>query len=207
MPKETKEERVAQIQTRGYIIAALISASVTLVIGLITAFFAFEPFQEWVRGSGGKSLSIEKIPQRVFSYYGNAENLGGFSKLDILFSGDEIIPYYSLKYTIPSDRDGYAGMVFQFDKGQNVSGYSAIVLNIQFSKGSIPIDLFVKDIGGNGDHVRITSKGTGKTTFQYELSVFENVDFNALKEVGFNSDQSMVRGEYTMIISEILFTR
>ena len=38
MSKGTKEERVAQIQVRGYIIVAIISASVTLITGLLAGF-------------------------------------------------------------------------------------------------------------------------------------------------------------------------
>jgi hypothetical protein len=185
------------------------------VIGLIgtwiTAFFAIPGFQNWVSSfftpPNSKSLAIEQIPQRIFSYCGETENLGGFAKLEVIFGGTVIKTHYFLNYTIPLDRDGYAGMVFQFNKGQDVADYSAIVLNIQFSEGNIPIDLFVKDIGDNGDHIRITSKGTEETTFRYDLNIFKNVEFNALKEIGFNSDQSMIRGQHTITISGISFVR
>ncbi len=198
---------VAKITLIGTISVAVISLIGNLILGYWQ--FTREPVDGYQPTSTPEatSLAIEQIPQRVFSYYGNSENLGGFAKLDLILDGVGIKPYYFLNYTIPSDQDGYAGMVFQLDKGQDITDYSAIAFNIQFSEGNIPIDFYVKDISGNGDYVRVMSKGIEETTFRYDLNDFKNVDFNALKEVGFNSDKDFISGQHTVTISSVIFVR
>ncbi len=208
MAKRTQNTvTIAKITVAGTIIVAVTS----LIGNLILGYWQFlrkpddatqsTPFPE------AASLAIEQIPQRVFSYYGNSENLGGFAKLDIIFDGSGINPHYLLNYTIPSDQEGYAGIAFQFDKGQDVTDYSAIAFNIQFSEGNIPIDFYVKDIGGNGDYVRVVSKGTEATPFRFDLNIFKNVDFNALKDVGFNSDRDFVSGQHIITIFGVSFLK
>jgi hypothetical protein len=54
MAKETVQERIAVRRDRTMITTALISSATTLLVGLVVAFLAFPPFQEWVRNRGNE---------------------------------------------------------------------------------------------------------------------------------------------------------
>jgi hypothetical protein len=185
------------------------------VIGLIgtciTAFFAIPGFQNWV-GSlfappNPKPLAIEQIPQRVFPYYGEAENVGGFAKIELLFDGVDEKPSYELKYTIPANQPGYAGIAFQFENGLNVSAYKTIVFKIQFDDVGNSVDFYLKDIGGKKSSIRIVSKDTNELTLHYELSNFPEVNSNALLEIGLNVQDVFSSGQHTVTIHQISFEK
>lgn len=82
-------------------------AIIGLVGTCITAFFAIPAFQNWVgllfTPTNPKSLAIEQISQRVFPYYGEAENVGGFAKIELLFDGVDEKPSYEFKYILPAN--------------------------------------------------------------------------------------------------------
>ena len=154
---------------------------------------------------GADSLSIEQIEQRVFAYDGSAEDLGGWANYDTFFDGVDGKPHYELNYDIPGDETGYAGLAFQFERGVNVSMYKAIALTLEFEGVNNPIDLYVKDISGNGKSVRIVSNSTDGMPLRYEFSNFGDVDFNALKEIGINVDNSFTSGSHSVTIYSIYF--
>ncbi len=183
------------------------------VIGLVgtcvAAFFAIPAFQTWVGSlfspSNPKSLAVEEIPQRVFAYYGNAVNLGGVSTVNLAYDGSSPYPSYMLDYNVPAGQTGYAGMAFQFNNGQNMTRYNAVEFTIQFNEINVPIDFYVKDISNEDGYIRILSTSTDKMKLRYELGNFKQVNFNALKEVGFNSDNSFSSGRHIVTISGIRF--
>jgi hypothetical protein len=185
------------------------------VIGLIgtciTAFFAIPGFQNWI-GSlftplNSKPLVIEQIPQRVFPYYGEAENVGGFAKIELLFDGVDEKPSYELKYNIPANQPGYAGIAFQFENGLNVSSYKTIVFKIQFDDVGNSVDFYIKDIGGKKSSIRIVSKDTNELTLRYDLSNFPEVNFNALLEIGLNVQDIFSSGQHAITIQQISFEK
>jgi hypothetical protein len=186
-------------------------AIIGLVGTCITAFFAIPGFQNWVGSlftpSSPKSLAIEQISQRVFPYYGEAENVGGFAKIELLFDGVDEKPSYELKYTIPANQAGYAGIAFQFENGLNVSSYKTIVFKIQFDDVGNSVDFYLKDIGGKKSSIRIVSKDTNELTLRYELSNFPEVNSNALLEIGLNVQDVFSSGQHTVTIRQINFEK
>lgn len=186
-------------------------AIIGLVGTCITAFFAIPAFQNWVgllfTPTNPKSLAIEQISQRVFPYYGEAENVGGFAKIELLFDGVDEKPSYEFKYTLPANQPGYAGIAFQFENGLNVSSYKTIVFKIQFDDVGNSVDFYLKDIGGKKSSIRIVSKDTNELTLRYELSNFPEVNSNALLEIGLNVQDVFSSGQHTVTIRQIRFER
>ena len=186
-------------------------AIIGLVGTCITAFFAIPAFQNWVgllfTPTNPKSLAIEQISQRVFPYYGEAENVGGFAKIELLFDGVDEKPSYEFKYTLPANQPGYAGIAFQFENGINVSSYRTIVFKIQFDDVGNSVDFYLKDIGGKKSSIRIVSKDTNELTLRYELSNFPEVNSNALLEIGLNVQDVFSSGQHTVTIRQIRFER
>ena len=189
----------------------ILVAVISLIGTCLTAFFAIPGFQNWV-GSlftppNPKSLAIEQIPQRVFPYYGEAENVGGFAKIELLFDGVDEKPSYEFRYTLPADQPGYAGIAFQFENGLNVSSYKTIVFKIQFDDVGNSVDFYLKDIGGKKSSIRIVSKDTNELTLRYELSNFPEVNSNALLEIGLNVQEVFSIGQHTVTIHQISFEK
>ncbi len=186
-------------------------AIIGLVGTCITAFFAIPGFQNWVGSlftpTNPRSLAIEQISQRIFPYYGEAENVGGFAKIELLFDGVDEKPSYILKYTIPANQPGYVGVAFQFENGLNVSSYKTIVFKIQFDDVGNSVDFYLKDIGGKKSSIRIVSKDTNELTLRYELSNFPEVNPNALLEIGLNVQDVFSSGQHTVTIRQIRFER
>lgn len=186
-------------------------AIIGLVGTCITAFFAIPAFQNWVgllfTPTNPKSLAVEQISQRVFPYYGEAENVGGFAKIELLFDGVDEKPSYEFKYTLPANQPGYAGIAFQFENGLNVSSYRTIVFKIQFDDVGNSVDFYLKDIGGKKSSIRIVSKDTNELTLRYELSNFPEVNSNALLEIGLNVQDVFSSGQHTVTIRQIRFER
>ena len=186
-------------------------AIIGLVGTCITAFFAIPGFQNWVgllfTPTNPKSLAIEQISQRVFPYYGEAENVGGFAKIELLFDGVDEKPSYEFKYILPANQPGYAGIAFQFENGLNVSSYKTIVFKIQFDEVGNSVDFYLKDIGGKKSSIRIVSKDTNELTLRYELSNFPEVNPNALLEIGLNVQDVFSSGQHTVTIRQIRFER
>ncbi len=167
---------IAKITVAGTILVAIIS----LIGNLFSVYWQFirKPDEASQRTPTpvSNSLAIEQIPQRVFAYYGNAENLGGFATVNLAYDGMAPYPSYILDYNVPEGQTGYAGMAFQFDEGQNVLGYKAIEFTIQFNDVNIPIDFYVKDISNKGGNIRILSTSTEKMKLRYDLGNFKDVN-------------------------------
>ncbi len=208
MPKETGKEKVNN-QNRTMIIVALISSATTLLVSIFTAFLAFPPFQEWVRSWGNDSkveaLAIEQIPQRVFPYYGEAENVGGFAKIEMIFDGIDEKPSYELNYNIPGDQKGYAGMAFQFVEGSNLSKYNAVECTVVFNQLSDVVDLYFKDIASNFNTVRVSNNGANEMMLRYEFTNFPKINFNAVKEFGIVVSTDFSSGNHRVRIKNVRF--
>jgi hypothetical protein len=195
------EVKAAMINSRSGIIIAIIG----LIGGLLIAILP--PFVAKLASTPAmpKGLSMEKIEQQVFAYYGEAENVGGFAKFDLAYDGVRERPSYVLNYNIPGDQAGYAGLAFQFKKSLNAESYQAIEFEIQFDAANVPIDFYLKDANKNGTRMRILSTGTDPIKMRYELSNFREIEFNALKEIGFNSDNTFSTGRHIVTIRAIQF--
>ena len=172
--KGTWDEGIASRQNKTRIATAVISSTAMLLVGLVAAFLAFPPFQEWVRDwlSDRKiePLGIEQMSPRVFAYYGEADNLGGFGRLELIFDADTGKPSYDLAYTLPVDQTGYAGLAFQFTKGLNLSGYRAVECIVTFTQPGDVVDLYFKDIAGNFNTMRVANNGADEMLLRYEFT-------------------------------------
>jgi hypothetical protein len=190
---------------------AVIIGSIITVIGVIIGSFLNPFFKNLLERPtptpNPTSFPIENFPQEVFAYYGNAVGLGGAASINLLYDGISSYPRYLLDYNVPQGQTGYAGIAFQFADGQNVTKYSAIEFTIQFNEANVPIDFYVKDISNKGSRLHILSAGTDKMKLRYELDNFKEINFNALKEVGLNSDNTFSSGRHIVTIYGISFVR
>jgi hypothetical protein len=209
MSKEPNEVQAARIQSRSAIMVAVISSIATCIVGLLTISFAFPPFQEWVRNLGNdqkiETLAIEQINQRVFAYYGEAENAGGFGKLDLIYTGIEAGPTYELSYNLAGDQTGYAGLAFQFDSGSNLSRYNAVECTVVFSQPNDVVDLYFKDIAGNFNTIRVSNNGANEMVLRYEFTNFPKINFNAVKEFGIVTSTDFTSGSHKVRIKDVRF--
>jgi hypothetical protein len=211
MPKEAEKEKIADKQFRAMIIVAVISSATTFLVGIITAFFAFPPFQEWVRNWGddqkAEILEIEQIPQRVFAYYGEAENSGGFGRLDLTYDGVVEKPSYELGYNLPVDMKGYAGLAFQFDEGSNLTRYKAVECTVIFNQTNDIMDLYFKDIAGSFNTIRVSNNGADEMKLRYEFANFPDINFNAVKEFGIVVSTDFTTSSHKVRIQDVNFIK
>jgi len=198
------EVRAEIIRSRSGVIIAIIGLIGGILIAILTPLVTKWVNQPTPTGAP-TSYSIENFPQQDFAYSGAEINKGGMAVLYLIYNGSGQYPNYLLDYNIPEGQPGYAGLAFQFTSGQNVAGYDAIEFTVQFSDFNIPIDFYVKDISGQDSSIRITSSSTDKMNIRYALTNFSGVNFNALREIGFNSDNTFSTGRHTINVSNIRF--
>ena len=198
---------VARLTMTGTIIVAIISLVGNLILGYWQFVRKPSNANQPTSTPNPTSLAIEQIPQKVFPYYGEVENIGGFAKIELLFDGVDEKPSYELKYTIPANQPGYAGIAFQFERGLNVSSYKTVVFRIQFDDTGNSIDFYLKDIGGKKSSIRIVGRDTNELTLRYELSDFQEVNTNALLEIGLNAQDVFSSGQHTLTIHQISFEK
>ncbi len=205
--KETLEERLTGKQNKTLIAVALIGALATILVGVL----ALPPFQEWIRNLGREqkieALAIEQVPQRVFAYYGQVENVGGFAKLDLLFDGTDGKPVYALAYNLPGDQTGYVGLAFQFEAGSNLSNYDAVECTVTFSQLSDVVDLYFKDIANNFNTIRVSNNGANEMRVRYEFTNFPKINFNAVKEFGIVVSSDFSTGSHQANLKNVRFVK
>lgn len=207
MPKETEKEKIVNKQSTTMINVALISSATTLLVSLITAFLAFPPFQAWVYSWGNEQkvepLGIEHLSPRIFAYYGEAENAGGFGRLELIFNEITSRPTYELSYNLPDDKTGYAGIAFQLGEGSDLSGYNAVECTVIFGQAGDVIDLYFKDIAGHFNTIRVSNNGANEMLLRFEFSNFPDINFNAVKEFGMVISTDFSTGSHKVRIQNI----
>lgn len=208
MKSEPKEVRAARIQSQSAVLVALISAIVTCAVSFTTIFFAFPPFQDWVRSllsdTEEQELPIEKLPQQVFGYAdANSGSWGAFW----LVRDEENAVSYRFDYWLPADKSGFAGLAFQFMKGENLSAYNAVECVMIFSQSPGEVDLYFKDIANNFDTIRVASNSAGEMSVRYEFTNYPNINFNAIKEFGVVINTDFSTGGHQIRIKNIHFVK
>ncbi|MBI5294312.1 MAG: hypothetical protein HY869_02470 [Chloroflexi bacterium] len=208
--KETRDEGIAIKQNKMGIIIPLITALIGSAVTLLVGVLAFPPFQEWVRDRLSdqkiEPLGIEQMSPRVFAYYGEADNLGGFARLELIFDAGAERPSYELSYNLPGDQHGYTGMAFQFKEGSNLSRYGAVECIVIFSELSDVVDLYFKDIAGNFNTIRVSNNGVGEMRLRYEFTNFPAINFNAVKEFGIVVSTDFSTGSHKVQIKDVRFS-
>jgi hypothetical protein len=187
------------IQAFAMIVVAVIGA---IVGPIVTKCFTGE-------GCGNnepKSIAIETMPQNVFVYAGNNSPDGGWGAFSLIYD-EKQLPNYKMEYFLPDDKYGYAGLVFKFVDGENLSAYQAIELTVVFGAGSDEIDLFIKDISYNSSSIRITGSGTDEMVLRYDLKNFHDINFNAVKEVGVFADNNFIKGSHQVLVKNVRFVK
>jgi hypothetical protein len=190
--------------------------SVPIIVALIgvfgtciAAFFTVPAFQIWVGAffphSDSKSLAIEQIPQEIFAYADNNTD-GGWGTFWIVYD-DENLPLYKLDYFLPNDKDGYAGLAFQFVEGSNLSTYNTVECVVIFSQLSDVVDLYFKDIAGNFNTIRVANNGANEMALRYEFTNFPNINFNAVKEFGIVVSTDFSTGGHQVRIKNVRFAK
>lgn len=204
MPKETEKERIVGRQSTAMIIVAVISSVTTLLVAIIT------PFQDWayslIHDQGPAALEVEQASPRVFAYYGEAENAGGFGRLELIFDEGGQSPAYELTYNLPVDASGYAGMAFQFGAGLNLSKYAAAECELLFTQPGDVVDLYFKDIAGHFDTVRVSNNGADEMALRLEFVNFPGINFNAVWEFGMVVSTDFSTGSHKVQIKGVRFS-
>lgn len=154
----------------------------------------------------GDTLAIEDIPQNVFVFAGNNSPDGGSGLFSLVYD-DKQAANYQMSYSLPEDKYGYAGMVFQFPKGYNLSAYKAIEFTIVFKDPGDQIDLFFKDIGNNNNSIRIASNTRDEMDLSYKFINFPNINFNAVKEIGVFASTEFMKGIREVRIKNVRFVK
>jgi hypothetical protein len=161
-----------------------------------------------VRSLGGNPepqlLLIEQFPQEVFAYADTSS--GGWSTFWLIYH-DMDTPTYRLDYWLPSENSGYAGLTFKFTGGEDLSDYNAVEYVITFSQAPDEIDMYFKDIADNFDTIRITSNNTNEMVLRYQLTNFPNINFNAVKELGFAVNTDFSTGGHQILVKDIRFVK
>lgn len=208
MKSEPKEVQAARIQSQSAILVAIISAIITCAVSFTTVFFAFPPFQDWVRSKIAneepQALPIAELPQQIFGY---ADTTSGSWGAFWLVLDENKSTSYRLDYWLPADKSGFAGLAFQFMKGENLSAYNAVECVIVFSQSPDEIDLYFKDIADNFDTIRVMSGSANEMTVRYEFSNYPNINFNAIKEFGIIINTDFATGGHQIRIKSIRFVK
>lgn len=151
-------------------------------------------------------LEIEQIPLDAFAYGGNNNPDGGFGTF-VLINDGQNIPNYKLDYFLPEDKHGYAGLAFDFHESMDLSEYSAMECTIIFGQPLDEIDLYVKDMGGNFNTIRVVGNVSNEMVLRYEFRNFPNINFNAVKEIGVVSSTDFLHGTHQAVLKNIRFTK
>ncbi len=189
---------------------AAVLASVIGVIGIVVGAFmnpiAVQLINKPTPTPAADSLAIEQIPQQIFAYAGNDNPDGGWGAFWLYYkSGNK--PVYKLEFTLPDDKNGYAGLAFEFMEGMNFSDYKAVECAVIFDRMDDVVDLYFKDIAGNFNTVRVANNGANEMSLRYEFTNFPTVNFNALEEFGVVASTDFTRGSHHVRIKNIRFVK
>jgi hypothetical protein len=163
-------------------------------------------------------LLIESMPSSVIAYQGRDEDGGlGASWLSIEYTeGNNTI--YKFQYSLPDEKYGYAGFLYEFSKPQDLSGYKFIEATIDFGEQAV-CDLWIIDNDGGkqkahlGDGVAysgdITTNTAGKTqTIRIPLHTnFGSIRLDVIKQIEFSVDTNLSPGYHHFTVEGISFIK
>jgi hypothetical protein len=189
---------------------ATILAAIIAVIGIALGAFLNPLGQKLINQplptANPTTLAIEQIPQQVFAYAGNNNPDGGWSAFWLGYD-DKSIPIYRLDYSLPTDKNGFVGLAFQFSKGQNLSDYHAIESTIIFTEPLDEINLYIKDISNNLKTIRVAGNGAAQMNVRYEFTNFPDINFNAVQEIGIVASTDFSTGSHQVRIKNVRFVK
>ncbi|MBN2116645.1 MAG: hypothetical protein JW730_08745 [Anaerolineales bacterium] len=154
----------------------------------------------------GETLTMEAIPRDIYVFAGDDNPDGGRGKFSLICD-DENIPNYRMEYFLPEDKYGYAGMVFRFPKGYNLSAYKTVRFTIMFKAPGDQVDLYVKDISRNDNSIRIVNNGKDEMNLSYEFTNFPSINFNAVMEIGVFASTYFMKGSHDVWVKNIHFVK
>jgi len=201
---DTQKEKRAASSNIVPILVAIIGALATIIVTLLTIFK--EPILDRFNSPDLKALAIEEIPQNIFVFAGNNSPDGGWGAFSLVYD-DKHILNYRMEYSLPEDKYGYAGMVFQFPEGHNLSAYKAVEFTIALKVPTDAIDLFIKDISNNNNKIHIAGNGQNEMVLSYEFTNFPEINFNAVKEVGVIASTDFSKGDHQVRIKSVRFVK
>ena len=198
------------------IVVSIVIIIVLLVVGLIPC--------EWIilglkfplpcTQSPGEILTIESI-SGPHPYGGEDDEAFRAGSADLI-TGPGPNPEYTLRYSLPQEGEGYAGLAFPFIPPQNLTDYEYIEVTIIFGDPEARCELVLEDKDKTAHYIRLDNipTGTGITVNTYEnrhtvlipLSTnLGSVNREFLSQVGFNANAQFTRGEHFFIVSNIRF--
>jgi hypothetical protein len=197
MLKEDSKLGQIIIQTAGMIICAVIGA----VVGPIV-----------VKCFGGgcdntpRTLTIESIPQTIFAFAGNDNPDGGWSAFSLVYD-EKLVPTYRFEFSLPGDKYGYAGLVFQFPKGENLADYRTVEFTLVLMHPDDKVDLFIKDISSNNNSIHVEGNGANEMNLSYNFTNFPDINFNAVKEIGLIANSDYEQGSHELRLKNLRFVK
>jgi hypothetical protein len=182
-------------------------------------------------GSEGISKRIETFPFQVFPFSGvydpKFEQGLGFLRVEFRPEGRFA---YRFSYNLPSGESyGYTGFTFWFFdlndpnnlSSQDLTPFHSIQVTVEFESNFHQAEIFIKDIayveGVESRHANyLTLKNEappngklevngGQFKFTIPLSSFDQVNFKAVREVGFLVDTDAPQDEGWLVVHEVLF--
>ena len=161
--------------------------------------------------------AIEFFPIKIFDYdgVGDSQVKQGWAKLAIVYSDQKA--NYIFDYDLPSDGTfGYAGLDFRFEQTQDLSVYKAVRVVLDYFDDASQCEFFIKDISFQGDYFllgKTTPPGGSlrisgtEYTYEIPLSVFTELNFKAVYEVGMSVDTDITQGKHSITVKQIIFVR
>ena len=151
-------------------------------------------------------LAVEGIPQDIFVFAGNNKPDGGTGMFYVIYD-EQQLPTYRMDYSLPGDKYGYAGLVFQFPNGYDLSAYKVLKFTIEFKNPKDEIDLFIKDVNNNENKLHIVGNGNIEMNLSYDFTNFSNVNLKVVKEIGVIASTDFSLGDHQVLIKDVHFVK
>jgi hypothetical protein len=173
------------------------------------------PAPSWL---GGNGLPIESVPFEVSSYaYGKDMAPPDYYSRLYVVNRANAQRAYRLEFSLPTQSDSGAGILFYFAPSRNLTDYAFIEIALAFEDAEARCHLYVKDIK-TGDHAPyidlgggvptgVQAKASGNTvTYRIPLKTyFGSLDMNAINALGCEAWQ--LPGKHVFTLSDIKFAK
>jgi hypothetical protein len=151
-------------------------------------------------------LEIEQIPQHVFVFAGNNNPDGGYGTFDLIYQ-EGAHPVYQMTYSLPTGKYGYAGLVFQFPDGYDLSDYQEIKFSLHFQQPGDQIELYIRDIAGHNNTVQVGGNGQSELELGSAFSNFPDINFKAVKEIGWIASTTYAQGDHQLQVKDVYLVK
>ena len=192
-------------QKTSTLLAVLEKIVVPLVVAIISAGTTYFITTYEKSPPNLTEVAFESMPVHIFAFAGNNNPEGGWSTFDTYFVDGQ--PSYAFKYLLPSDgTKGYAGLTFNFEKGEDFSEYKTISFLLTIPPDE-EADLIIKDIAGKELRYRVRGGPQTETRLEIPLDNFRDLNLKAVLEMMFFVDTGFTSGDHTLMVRDLKLLR